>query len=402
MSHAIVVDGVSKTFRISVDPVHSVKERILRLGRPGHEEFHALKPLSLDIQAGETVGVLGHNGSGKSTLLKCVAGILTPTTGTIRLRGRLASLLELGAGFHPELSGRENVFINAAFLGISRREIAKKFDDIVAFAELEHFIDEPVKHYSSGMYVRLGFAVAVNVDPDILLVDEVLAVGDEVFQKKCLNRVKQFQAEGRTIVFVTHAADMVREVCDRAIVLDHGQLVADGLPGEAIRIFREHLYGQLIESDSGIETAPPDAPLRIASVELVHEGQHSGRRHLLPGERALLRVRLDATDTVDDAIFGIVLRDTDGRVLYTSDTDRLNTLLPSITGSGDLEVDLGPVPLLDGSYPIDLRLSRRSDGRLLDWREGQQQLDVLNPTRSGGVVAFEPHVRVVSADHQVG
>ncbi|MCB0985894.1 MAG: ABC transporter ATP-binding protein, partial [Ilumatobacter sp.] len=155
---------------------------------------------------GETLGILGHNGSGKSTLLKCISGILKPTTGTIRIRGRIASLLELGAGFHPELTGRENVFINAAFLGISRAEIARRFDDIVDFAELHEFIDEPVKHYSSGMYVRLGFAVAINLDPDILLVDEVLAVGDEVFQRKCLDRVRQFQQEGRTIVVVTHAA----------------------------------------------------------------------------------------------------------------------------------------------------------------------------------------------------
>ena len=203
----------------------------MRLRRPGHVEFEALHDISCAIDQGETVGILGHNGSGKSTLLKCIAGILTPTSGQVRVAGRLASLLELGAGFHPDLTGRENVYINAAFYGMARKETDRRFDEIVDFAELQQFIDEPVKHYSSGMYVRLGFAVAVNLDPDVLLVDEVLAVGDEVFQAKCLSRIKQFQAEGRTIVFVTHDAATVRQVCDRAIVLDHGRLVLDGAAG---------------------------------------------------------------------------------------------------------------------------------------------------------------------------
>ena len=189
---------------------------MLRLGRNTLRGLLGAQGRSTStIEQGETVGILGHNGSGKSTLLKCIAGILKPTTGEVRLRGRLASLLELGAGFHPDLTGRENVYINASFLGIPRKEIAKHFDDIVAFAELEHFIDKQVKYYSSGMYVRLGFAVAINVDPDILLVDEVLAVGDEVFQKKCLDRVEQFQQEGKTILFVTHGADLARKICDR-------------------------------------------------------------------------------------------------------------------------------------------------------------------------------------------
>ncbi len=221
---AIVVDGVSKSFRISTEPASSVKERLVRLRRGAYEEFDALHALDFTVQQGETVGILGHNGSGKSTLLKCIAGILTPTTGEVRVRGRLASLLELGAGFHPDLTGRENVYINAAFYGMGRKEIDRVLDDIVDFAELAQFIDEPVKHYSSGMYVRLGFAVAVNLDPDVLLVDEVLAVGDEAFQVKCLSRIKQFQTEGRTIVFVTHAAETARQICDRALVLDHGRL----------------------------------------------------------------------------------------------------------------------------------------------------------------------------------
>lgn len=241
MRPAIVATDVSKVFRIADNPVQSMKERLVGIGRRKFTDFTALDHMSFTVAQGETIAILGHNGSGKSTLLKCIAGILRPTTGTIAVRGRLASLLELGAGFHPELTGRENVFINAAFLGIPRREIEKRFDAIIDFAELGRFIDEPVKHYSSGMYVRLGFAVAVNVEPDVLLVDEVLAVGDEAFAAKCLARVAEFQAEGRTIVVVSHSAAVVRQVCRRALVLDHGQLVADTDTEQAIRVLRQHL-----------------------------------------------------------------------------------------------------------------------------------------------------------------
>src|SRR3984893_18504570 len=224
MGSAIEIDGLGKRFRLLHERYSSLKERMIHLGKIPYEDLWALKDVNLEIYQGETIGLLGHNGSGKSTLLKCIAGILRPTEGEIRTVGRMAALLELGAGFHPELSGRENVFLNASLLGLGRREVERKFDEIVAFAELEEHIDQQVKYYSSGMYVRLGFAVAVNTDPDILLVDEVLAVGDELFQRKCLDKIREFQREGRTIIFVTHTADLVRQICDRAAVLDHGEM----------------------------------------------------------------------------------------------------------------------------------------------------------------------------------
>src|ERR1039458_760471 len=209
--------------------------------RTPHEEFWALKKVSLTAYEGETVGILGRNGSGKSTLLKCICGVLQPTSGEVVVRGKLAGLLELGAGFQQELTGRENIFLNGSLLGMSKKEVDRVFDAIVDFSELEAFIDGAVKFYSSGMYVRLGFAVAVNVDPDILVIDEVLAVGDERFQRKCIDRVKSFQREGRTILLVTHSPDQVRSICDRAVVLSHGDVVIEALPGEAVRIFREGL-----------------------------------------------------------------------------------------------------------------------------------------------------------------
>jgi ABC-2 type transport system ATP-binding protein len=393
--NAIEIDNISKVFHLSKDPVHSLKERLLRLGRGGTEDFRALHPLTVDIPEGQTVGILGHNGSGKSTLLKCIAGILSPTTGEVRLRGRLASLLELGAGFHPELSGRENVFINAAFLGISRREIQKKFDDIVEFAELAQFIDEPVKHYSSGMYVRLGFAVAVNLDPDILLVDEVLAVGDEVFQLKCINRVKQFQREGRTIVFVTHAADTVREICDRALVLDHGELVADGAPGESIRIFREHLHGHLDDNSKFVPGT--DSPARIAAVALRHPGTAGGRSYMTSGDPLTLTISYETTEPIDDAIVEIEFLDRSGRLVHKTDTDRLSTPIGRLDGTGTIEFTADQVALLDGDYPLSVRLSDRAHNRLLDLSEGQHRLTVVSHDRASGLVSMQWAVNVTPA-----
>jgi ABC-2 type transport system ATP-binding protein len=391
---AIVVEDISKKFRLSSHKIRSFKDGALHFGRTSYEDFWALKEISLTVEEGTTIGILGHNGSGKSTLLKCIAGILKPTTGEVRLRGRIASLLELGAGFHPDLTGRENVFINASFLGIPRKEIAKHFDDIVAFAELEHFIDQQVKYYSSGMYVRLGFAVAINVDPDILLVDEVLAVGDEVFQKKCLDRIEQIQEEGKTILFVTHGADLARKICDRVVVLDHGLMVANGVPGESIRIFREYLHGHLVDEDreDGDDGAVAhahthDPRIRITSVALEHPGQPD-RRFLYAGEPLTIRVGVEATERVLDPVLGFQVRDSTGEVLFATDTDMLGMALPPIEGASEIAIAIGGVPLLDGAFPISIQLKDRHDGRLLDFREGQDVFEVVNPSKAGGSVLF--------------
>ena len=228
MPVAIRFEHVHKSFRIS--QTKTVKEHLL--GVAGHRTsavvLQAVKDLNVDVNVGESVALLGHNGSGKSTSLKMLAGTIAPSRGKVYARGRIAPLLELGAGFHPDLTGRENVFMNSAILGIRREEVARRLDEIVDFAEVADFLDTPVKFYSSGMAVRLGFAIAVNVEPEILLVDEVLAVGDESFQAKCLQRMKQLQVDGRTIVLVTHALAQAETFCDRALVLNHGETVYDG------------------------------------------------------------------------------------------------------------------------------------------------------------------------------
>lgn len=235
----IRVRDVSKRFVIRKDK--SIKERIVNFGRSNRhkDDFWALRDVSLEIQAGTTVALVGANGSGKSTLLKTIGGILQPTSGVVERRGRLAALLELGAGFHPDLTGRENVYLNASILGLSRRQTDQYFDSIVEFSEIGDFIDTQVKFYSSGMYVRLAFAIAVHVDPDVLLVDEVLAVGDEPFQRKCMDKISEFQAEGRTIVLVTHSSKQVLDLADRVVVLSHGRLVFDGGAEEGIDALRK-------------------------------------------------------------------------------------------------------------------------------------------------------------------
>ncbi|BDZ51507.1 ABC transporter ATP-binding protein [Frondihabitans sucicola] len=240
----ITMNEVSKRFIIRKEK--SLKERLVNFGRSRKhkEDFWALRDLTLDIEAGTTVGLIGANGSGKSTLLKVIGGIIQPTKGTVRRRGQLAALLELGAGFHPDLTGRENVFLNGAILGLSQKQIEGYFDSIVDFSEIRDFIDTQVKFYSSGMYVRLAFAIAIHVDPDVLLVDEVLAVGDEPFQKKCLDKIKEFQQEGRTIVLVTHDLTTVEEMCDRAIVLSHGQVIFDGGSVDGVAALRANFATQ--------------------------------------------------------------------------------------------------------------------------------------------------------------
>jgi ABC-2 type transport system ATP-binding protein len=277
----IAAAGVGKRFLLHHKRATSLKERLLLHRQSSSEEFWALREVSLEIGAGQTVGLIGPNGSGKSTLLKVLSGILAPTTGNVAVRGRIASLLELGAGFNGELTGRENIYLNAAILGLSRRETQRAFDDIVTFAELEPFIDNQVKHYSSGQYLRLGFAVAVHVSPDILLVDEVLAVGDESFQRKCLAKIAEFQQRGCTILFVTHALDLVPRICSRGVVLDHGRVLHDGDPVEATERLRG-LLGTGADQSGGAGLGA-DRP-RLVALRLFDPATRLHKGHFTRGE----------------------------------------------------------------------------------------------------------------------
>lgn len=231
---AIEVSHVSKDFKLFYDKANTLKEKLLFWNRNKNDVLHILKDISLNIEKGETVALIGVNGSGKSTLLKLMTKIIYPNKGTLKTHGKLTSLLELGAGFHPDFSGRENIYFNASIFGLTKQEIDKRLDKIIAFSEIEEFIDNPVRTYSSGMYLRLAFSVAINVDADILLIDEILAVGDKHFQDKCYKRLEELKSEGKTIVIVTHSLNVVKKFCDRAIWISDGQIKMDGDPEKVV------------------------------------------------------------------------------------------------------------------------------------------------------------------------
>ncbi|MBK5222928.1 MAG: ABC transporter ATP-binding protein [Acidimicrobiia bacterium] len=393
-SPVVEIEQVSKRFKLYAEKPRSLQERVVRMGRTPHEDFHALRDVSFDLHDGETLGLLGHNGSGKSTLLKCVAGTLRPTTGSIRTRGRVVALLELGAGFHPDLTGRENIYLNGSILGLSARDIDRVFDDIVAFSELEAFIDNQVKHYSSGMYARLGFAVAVNVDPDVLLIDEVLAVGDESFQRKCMDHIKRFQAEGRSIMLVTHAPDQVRQICDRAAVLDRGQLVMIGDTGSAVRAYRETLAAR------GIELAGEsvrDLTRTIHFTQVALDFPESGREWLEPGEPMVVRIGYDAIEPSDDVVFAMEVHDQDGNRLVGVNTEILGVELGRLSGPGELAFRFGSVPLLDGNYAISLGIHTVDSSVEYDHRDQRDHFSVVSSSQVQGRVDFS-----LSVDHQRG
>lgn len=286
---AIEVRGVSKVFQVYRRPIDRLKQTLFRGRRTFFTPFVALDGVELAVPRGATVGVVGENGSGKSTLLQIVTGLLAPTEGTVSVDGRVSALLELGAGFNPAFSGRENIYMNAAVLGLDRAEVEAKFDEIVAFSGLEAFLDRPVETYSSGMYVRLAFSVAVCVDPDILIVDEALAVGDEAFQRKCFARIEEMQKRGATILFVSHSPGMVVQLCDRAVLLDRGEVIADGAPKGVIAHYRrlshargadrERVRADILEKGVAGDAAPEDNVEGLKSQSAVEYTRAGARIH---------------------------------------------------------------------------------------------------------------------------
>ncbi|MGD0391466.1 MAG: ABC transporter ATP-binding protein [Acidimicrobiales bacterium] len=384
MGVAIEIKDISKQFRLYSEKHTSLKERVIHGGKMPFTPFWALQDVNVDINQGETFGILGRNGCGKSTLLKCVAGILKPTTGEIRVRGSLAAMLELGAGFQPDLSGRDNIFLNGSLLGLSHADIEKRFDDIVAFAELEEFIDNQVKFYSSGMYVRLGFAVAVNVEPDVLLVDEVLAVGDAAFQRKCLDHVKRFQREGRTIVVVSHGPDTIRQNCERAMVMNHGRVITVDEPGEAIRVYLADLLGvgTLEHSESG---GLEGNVLAIGTVQAEHGGSGS-RTHMYPGESLTITADVDSLAPVPNGMATIAIYDDKNEVVFASDPDDPACAVEIPEGGGVVKFDFPDIPLLDGTYTVSVGVKSTTDTAIFDLKDQVTQFEVANPGRTTGRV----------------
>ncbi|HEY7476775.1 MAG TPA: ABC transporter ATP-binding protein [Actinomycetota bacterium] len=367
---AIEVVDVSKRFRLYREKPTSLKQRLLS-GRTRSDDLWALREVSFDVPSGESLALIGHNGSGKSTLLKVIAGILRPSGGLVRQRGRIAALLELGAGFHHDLTGKENVYLNASFLGLSRRDTDRVYDDIVRFAELEDFMDMAVKFYSSGMLVRLGFSVAVHVDPEILLIDEVLAVGDEAFQARCLDRVRTFQKEGRTIVLVTHALDQVRQLCDRAVMLDHGVVHAIGDPDDVVRAMRLTILAHDLEFAH--EEGSKEVEI-LGGVLLRDDTPLDGPLH--PGEILTLQVDLKANEPVEDPIVSFALHDAANNFVFGGDTVGAGVALGRVDGKRRLRFDLGPVPFTGGKYWVTIGVHARDNQRVYHLQDQRYSFEV--------------------------
>ena len=402
--------------------------------RPG-ETFPAVDDVSLRIPQGAAFGIVGRNGSGKSTLLKLMAGITRPTAGSVRVQGRVSALIELGAGFHPEISGRENVFINGVMLGLTRREIARRFDEIVEFADVADFIDAPVRTYSSGMYMRLGFAVAVHVDADVLLVDEVLAVGDERFSLKCLDKFAEYKRRGKTTVLVTHGRDMVERFCDEALWLDEGKVRMSGDPRRVLHAYVGNVEtaeerelatadektqlavgpasaGGVDQADAAVKPDPAareeapeedvagetagepedmfkaaagrwgDGPVRIDDVRLEDD---DGPGHLFPsGARLAIRMRVSASEKVTDFVFGVSIFNAAGVCCYGTNTDIEQYRPVELSGAGEVVFVIDSLDLVEGTYKLDVAAHRR-DGVQYDYHRLLYTFRVKSQTRDAGI-----------------
>jgi ABC-2 type transport system ATP-binding protein len=385
-------EGISKRFVLHKDK--SIKERIINVGRSNshREDFWALTGVDLSVSSGTTLGLVGHNGSGKSTLLKIIGGIIQPTAGLVRRRGRLAALLELGAGFHPDLTGRENVYLNASILGLTRAETTRYFSEIVEFAGIEEFIDTQVKFYSSGMYVRLAFAVAVHVNPDLLLVDEVLAVGDEPFQRKCINKISEFQKEGRTILLVTHSAEQVSSLCDRVVVLDHGKMIFDGDSTEGLRVLRSTFEAEeAADAPTAAVTGTQLRKVRVRGAELGMGGA------IAAGSDLKVEIGYHVERAPSGWIAGIEIENEIGQLVYRINTQGLGLTLP--TGSGDyaLNIDLPENGLAGGKYSVRASMVTSTGAPLAPYPI-TATFDIEDDPRGVGVLQFKSTASLTKID----
>ena len=391
MSDAVVrADGVWKRFRLYHERNQSLKAMVMRGGRATYEDFWALKDVSFEVPAGSTFGLIGHNGSGKSTMLKTLAKILRPDKGSVSVEGKMSALLELGAGFHPELSGRENIYLNGAILGLTKRELDRKFADIVGFAGLERFIDSPVKNYSSGMYVRLGFSVAINVDPDVLLIDEVLAVGDEEFQRKCLERVADLRAAGKTIVAVTHSLTTVRSLCDEAAWLENGVVREVGKATDVADAYLGKVQVD-IQTEQAADPESKWSKLRITKVELLdRRGQPIER--VATGEAVTFRLHYATTEPVLNPVFGLAISTPEGVLVTGPNSKEAQVWVDKVDGEGTVDMHVDRLLLLLGAYDITVACTNDSVTHTYDHVSKALRFDVrpgVPHETFGGVVSLD-------------
>lgn len=383
MEPAIHVENLGKCYRLRGIAKASIRDILTRgWRRDPAEMFWALRDVSFSVPRGASVGVVGPNGSGKSSLLGLIAGTITPTTGTVRANGSISSLLELGAGFHPDLSGRENVFLNAAVLGIPREDIARRMDHIIEFSGLRDFIDMPVKNYSSGMYVRLGFAVAVEMNPDILLVDEVLAVGDLAFQMKCFDRIQDFQKRGKTILLVTHDLVAVENFCDEVKLIHQGRLVAQGNPNDVILTYLKTYMARI-----GNLNVEEHGTREVEFVDVRLRDEHGAETATFTtGHTLNVEIVYRAKRRVEQAVFGFSIKTGNGFFIYGTNTQIMNVSVPPLEGEGTVTLTLKPLALMAGKYFLSLAVHSWDHAVQYHRREDWYPFAVRNESSAYGVI----------------
>jgi ABC-2 type transport system ATP-binding protein len=373
---AVSVENVWKYFRLYQEKNQYLKSTLLRGRRARYDEFWALKGVDFEIPFGSTFGIIGSNGSGKSTLLKCLAGILSPDKGSVACNGRMAALLELGAGFHPDLSGRENIYLNGAILGMTRSEIDRKLEEIIDFSGLEKFVDTPVKNYSSGMVVRLGFAVATNVDPEILIIDEVLAVGDESFQHRCHEKIESFRQEGRTIILVSHGLMQVAQLCSTVAWLEKGVIKDIGTSYDVIGKYagQSHDAAPKIEGELGERWGSHEA--EITRAEFVNAD--GVPVHVLKtGEPVSLQIDYTAHMPITEPVFGIRFTHLHGTTVWGSNTKRMGFQPATLNNSGTITLNIPELPILSGTYDLTVALTDQHETYEYDHWERRVRFDVV-------------------------
>jgi ABC-type polysaccharide/polyol phosphate transport system ATPase subunit len=385
----IALEHASRRFRVYPQEARTLKDLVVNRRRTRGTDVWALRDASLRVDPGEAVGLVGRNGSGKTTLLKLVAGIIKPTSGTVEVGGRVGSLLELGAGFHPDFTGRENVYLNGSLLGLSRRVVREHLDEIVAFAGIDEFLDLPVRTYSSGMAMRLGFAVAAHLDVDVLLLDEVFAVGDEEFQRKCFGKIFEFKQRGGTIVFVSHDASAVERLCERTVLLRGGHVEFDGSTHDAILRYHRQLAADRDPDERGAglkEWGSGEA--RIEDVELL-DADGEPRRQFLAGEPLSLRMRLVAKQALEPPRLVYELRGESGLLLAVNALDTGEVGWSPAPGELRVRFDVGRLPLADGRFTLRLGLSDPGGGRLYHQLDDAASFLVHPGAEEGGLMRLE-------------
>jgi ABC-type polysaccharide/polyol phosphate transport system ATPase subunit len=396
--------GVSRSFRVFHERSATLKETLVRRRRASYEERWVVRDVDLDIAPGEAVAIVGENGSGKSTLLKVLAGIIPPHSGTVEIGGTVASMLELGAGFHPDFTGRENVFMNGSIHGLGERAIEERFDAIVDFAELRDFIDMPVRTYSSGMQMRLAFAIAAHVNPDVLLLDEVLAVGDEAFQRKCFGRIADFRRSGGTLVFVSHDPTLVERVCERALLLVDGRVHADGPPAPVLAAYHRLLAdagssaevsGSVRPGDSADPRVWGNGQVAIVAARLL--GPDGPTDRFAAGERMTIEMDLEAPSPVETPTFGIAIQSSEGVTLYGTNTGLDAFAVERIMGRTNIAFEIAALPLHEGRFTVTLAVHSRDESVIYHWLDRWLEFSVFQQETGTGPVNMSGSWRLGAA-----